>query len=38
MAKKLGKQGRKWVSDSFGWATIAPKVEKLIIDEVEKRR
>jgi glycosyltransferase involved in cell wall biosynthesis len=35
LSNKLGQQGRKWVSENFGWATIAPKVEQLIIREVE---
>ena len=38
LSRRLGRQGRKWVSGKFGWATIAPQVERLIIDEAEKRR
>jgi len=36
LSKRLGEQGRKWVSENFGWATIAPQVERLIIDEAER--
>jgi len=36
LSKQLGEQGRKWVSKNFGWATIAPQVERLIIDEAER--
>ena len=38
LAERLGTQGRKWVSENFGWATIAPQVERLIIDEAERDR
>jgi glycosyltransferase involved in cell wall biosynthesis len=38
LAERLGTQGRKWVSENFGWATIAPQVERLIIDETERDR
>ena len=37
LARRLGKQGRRWVSQRFGWATIAPQVEKLIIQEAERQ-
>ena len=37
LSKELGEQGRRWVSANFGWATIAPKVEQLIINEVERK-
>jgi glycosyltransferase involved in cell wall biosynthesis len=33
LSRKLGKQGREWVSQKFGWATIAPQVEQLIVQE-----
>ncbi|MGD0176810.1 MAG: glycosyltransferase family 4 protein [Candidatus Bathyarchaeia archaeon] len=36
LAERLGTEGRKWVSENFGWATIAPQVERLIIDEAER--
>lgn len=36
LSKQLGQQGRKWVSENFGWATIAPQVERLIINEAER--
>lgn len=35
LSKQLGKQGRKWVSENFAWATVAPQVERLIINEAE---
>jgi len=35
LSKQLGKQGRRWVSENFGWAAIAPQVERLIINEAE---
>ena len=38
LAERLGAQGRKWVSENFGWATIAPQVERLIVDEAERGR
>ena len=31
--RQLGDQGRKWVSNTFGWKTIADQVEKLLISE-----
>lgn len=37
LSMKMGKQGRKWVSENFGWATIAPKVEQLIVNEVDQQ-
>jgi len=33
--RQLGDQGRKWVSHTFGWKTIADQVEKLLISEVK---
>lgn len=30
LSRRLGRQGRRWVSDHFGWATIASQVERLI--------
>jgi glycosyltransferase involved in cell wall biosynthesis len=38
LVKRLGTRGREWVSENFGWATIAPQVERLIIDEAERDR
>jgi glycosyltransferase involved in cell wall biosynthesis len=38
LSRRLGRQGRKWVSDNFSWAVIAPHVERLIIEEAERRR
>ena len=37
LARRLGSQGRKWVSEKFGWATIAGQVERLIIREAERK-
>jgi len=34
LCRRLGIQGRRWVSEKFGWATIALQVERLIIHEV----
>jgi len=36
--RRLGRQGREWVSKKFGWSTIAPQVERIINEEAEKRR
>jgi len=36
LSRRLGRQGREWVSKKFGWATIAPQVERLITHEVER--
>ncbi|MGA2785684.1 MAG: glycosyltransferase family 4 protein [Candidatus Bathyarchaeia archaeon] len=33
LARRLGQQGRAWVSERFGWKTIASQVEKLLIRE-----
>jgi len=38
LSRRLGGQGRKWVSEKFGWGTIAPQVEQMIINEAERRR
>jgi glycosyltransferase involved in cell wall biosynthesis len=38
LSRRLGGQGRKWVSDRFGWDAIAPKVERLIMREAERKR
>jgi len=38
LARRLGTQGRKWVSEKFGWATIASQVERLIIRETELKQ
>ncbi len=38
LARRLGRQGRKWVSERFRWGAIAPQVERLIIEEAERRR
>ena len=38
LAERLGRQGRGWVSENFGWATIAPRVGRLILDEAERGR
>jgi glycosyltransferase involved in cell wall biosynthesis len=37
LARTLGTQGRKWVSEKFGWNSIASQVERLIINEVERK-
>jgi glycosyltransferase involved in cell wall biosynthesis len=34
LSRRLGRQGRKWVSEKFGWATIAKQVEHLLLSEV----
>jgi len=36
LSRKLGRQGRRWVSERFGWNAIAPQVERLIIYEATK--
>jgi glycosyltransferase involved in cell wall biosynthesis len=36
LRRRLGRQGRRWVSEKFGWATIAPQVEHLITHEAER--
>ena len=36
LSRRLGSQGRQWVSEKFGWETIAPQVERLIIREAER--
>jgi glycosyltransferase involved in cell wall biosynthesis len=36
LCRKLGRQGREWVSGKFGWSTIASQVERLIIHEAER--
>jgi glycosyltransferase involved in cell wall biosynthesis len=33
LARQLGRQGRAWVSERFGWRTIANQVEELLIRE-----
>lgn len=38
LSSRLGMQGRRWVSKNFGWAKIAPQVERLIISEAGRRR
>jgi glycosyltransferase involved in cell wall biosynthesis len=35
LSRRLGRQGRRWVSDNFGWPTIASQVERLIKNEAE---
>ena len=30
LSRKLGLQGRSWVSDNFGWPTIAAQVERML--------
>jgi glycosyltransferase involved in cell wall biosynthesis len=37
LCRVLGSQGREWVSEKFGWATIAPQVEELITNEAERK-
>lgn len=37
LAKKLGMQGRKWVSENFSWPRIAKQVERIITEEAESR-
>src|SRR5208337_2968137 len=37
LSRRLGRQGRKWVKDNFSWSVIAPQVERLIIEEAERR-
>lgn len=37
LSRRLGSQGRKWVKSRFGWATIAPQVERILIEEAERR-
>jgi len=34
LCSRLGRQGREWVSERFGWTKIARQVERLIVDEV----
>jgi glycosyltransferase involved in cell wall biosynthesis len=36
LSRNLGKQGRRWVSERFGWNKIARQVEQLIIREDER--
>lgn len=38
LSRRLGAQGRRWVSERFSWRTIAPQVERLIEVEVERIR
>lgn len=35
LSRRLGRQGRRWVSDNFGWARIASQVEHLMIAEAK---
>jgi len=37
LSRNLGRQGRRWVSERFGWNAIAPQVERLIIFEATKK-
>ena len=30
LSRRLGRQGRRWVSDNFGWPRIAAQVEKML--------
>ena len=36
LRRQLGRQGRAWVSEKFGWGRISSQVEQLIIREVER--
>lgn len=38
LSRRLGAQGRRWVSEQFGWHTIAAQVERLLESEVERFR
>jgi glycosyltransferase involved in cell wall biosynthesis len=32
--RRMGQRGRQWVSQQFGWKTIAPQVERVILNEL----
>jgi glycosyltransferase involved in cell wall biosynthesis len=34
--RRMGEKGREWVSQQFGWKTIAPQVERVILNELAK--
>ncbi len=38
LSRRLGSQGRRWVSQNFGWATIASQVEQLILHHANSLR
>jgi hypothetical protein len=38
LCKRMGRQGREWVAEKFGWPTITPQVERLIIQEATQKR
>ena len=38
LCRKMGRQGREWVAERFGWPSIAGQVERLILDECIRKR